>query len=58
MLALILSELELRSELPVHPQAGFSLTRSWGLLDLEMELGSLYEHGVVDFSHCSICAYK
>jgi len=38
------------SELTVHPQAGFSLTCSSGLLDLEMELGSLYEHVVVDFS--------
>lgn len=38
------------SELTVHPQAGFSLTRSSGLLDLEMELGSLYEHIVVDFT--------
>ena len=38
------------SELTVHPQAGFGLTHSSGLLDLEMELGSLYEHIVVDFS--------
>lgn len=38
------------SELTVHPQAGFSLTRSSGLLDLEMELGFLYEHIIVHSS--------
>lgn len=37
-------------ELTVHPQAGFSLTLSSGLLDLEKELGSLYEHTIVEFS--------
>lgn len=38
------------SELSVHPQAGFGLTRSSGLLDLEMELGSLYERIIIDVS--------
>lgn len=34
----------------MHPQAGFSLTLSSGLLALEKELGSLYEHTIVEFS--------
>lgn len=45
MVALIL----ICSELAVQPQTGFSLTCCSGLLDLEMELGSLYEHIFVDF---------
>lgn len=44
------------SELAVHPQTGFILTRPMGLLDLEVELGSLYEHIVVGFSHYLIHA--
>lgn len=58
------------SERTVQPQTGFSLTCCSGLLDLEMELGSLHEHIVVDISSkivfflkkegilCAIYAYE
>lgn len=46
------------SELTVHPQAGFSLTRFSGLRGLEVELGSLYERIGEDFSSEMVfCCY-